>query len=75
MAKNLPRYLGSVDRVAFIYDLALYADDHISHQLGLDLEQLARDMARHDEICDRECRDWRRAAEELELEVFKRVKE
>jgi hypothetical protein len=70
--KNPPRYGGRP--VEFLYKLALFADDHISRRLGLDLEQMARDVARHNETRDKECRSLRRAAEEMEVLTFKHIK-
>ena len=69
-----PRYVGRPDTVTFLYDLALYADDHIGRRLGLDLEHLAGDIVKHDDVRDRECRDLRNTAEELEVQAFKHIK-
>lgn len=69
-----PRYLGRPDTITFLYELALYADDNISRRLGLDLEQLARDIAYHDTVRDRECRDLRNTVEEMEVQTFKHIK-
>lgn len=74
--KSLPRYLGGTTRdvVRYLYDLALYADEHIGRSMGLDLERVAEDLVEHGNARDKECRDWRRAAEELEVQTLKHIK-
>lgn len=72
--KSPPRYEGKRYSAKFLYDLALFADEHIGRQLGLDLEYLAEDLVKHNELREQECRDLRRTAEELEVEAFKHIK-